>query len=221
MRIMELLAKGFLFLALIMVPIESSIAVIVSIPDTSGKPGDIVKVPIKVDNAVGIAGVDIKLTYNSSIITATDATTTSLTTGFLVVKNLNTAGTVIISMASASGIVSGSGAIVDISFQVNPTAIVGSSSLLTLESVSLSDENGKAILVTTQNGKFLVCMSGELNSDGIISSGDAVIALRISAQLIQATELQKCAGDINKDGVINSADAVLILRKSAGLIASL
>jgi hypothetical protein len=67
---------------------------------------------------------------------------------------------------------------------------------------------------------------GDINNDGSINSGDAILALRISAGLEiggpphQATAEERSAGDVNCDGLNNSGDAILILRKAAGLIIS-
>ena len=58
---------------------------------------------------------------------------------------------------------------------------------------------------------------GDLNSDGKVNAVDARLALRISAKLETADEVQKLAGDVNADGKITATDARKILRVSAKL----
>ena len=59
---------------------------------------------------------------------------------------------------------------------------------------------------------------GDLNNDGAVDSGDALMVLRASVGLLALTEAQKSVADVNGDGDIDAGDAVLILRYDAGLI---
>ncbi len=56
---------------------------------------------------------------------------------------------------------------------------------------------------------------GDLDGDGNISAADARIALRISAKLHNATEIQLICADVIHDEVINASDARKILRVAA------
>jgi WD40 repeat protein len=58
---------------------------------------------------------------------------------------------------------------------------------------------------------------GDVNGDGVVRSGDAIIALRISGGLMEPTYYQKVAADMNGDGEVKANDAIVILRKAAGL----
>ena len=141
-------------------PLRGSLAFaspVLSVPsDVTGTPGQVgVSIPINVSDATGIAGVDITLTFSSSILTATDVQTTSLTSGFSLVKNI-TSGQVVISMARATGISSGSGSLVNVIFSVSSSASPGATTVLTLQSTSLFDENALSISHTKQNGLFTV-----------------------------------------------------------------
>ena len=62
---------------------------------------------------------------------------------------------------------------------------------------------------------------GDLNGDGTIDAGDAVIISRYDAGEITLTADQLKAGDINGDGVVDAGDAVIISRYDAGLILTL
>jgi len=63
-------------------------------------------------------------------------------------------------------------------------------------------------------------IKGDVNGDGRIRSNDAILTLRIAAELAEPDEYQKQLADMNNDGKVRSNDAILILRKAAGLTAS-
>jgi hypothetical protein len=57
---------------------------------------------------------------------------------------------------------------------------------------------------------------GDLNGDGAVGIGDAILALRMAVLLNEPSNpCQRAAGDVNCDGAINIGDAVLILRNVA------
>lgn len=116
---------------------------------------------------------------------------------------------------------------------------------ISLDNVAVAKE-GDTIKVTVKNGQAIVTtrtykltsddiakaramvpvnisgevLKGDLNGDGAVRSNDALIALRISAGLLEPTPQHLLAGDMNNDGNIRSNDALLILRKSVGLAPS-
>ena len=59
--------------------------------------------------------------------------------------------------------------------------------------------------------------AGDVDGNGKITAADARLALRISAKLEKATELQTTVADMDKNGKITAADARKILRISAKL----
>lgn len=58
---------------------------------------------------------------------------------------------------------------------------------------------------------------GDANLDGVISAGDARIALRASVDLEELNELQFLCADFTQDGKVTADDARMILRTSVGL----
>ena len=65
---------------------------------------------------------------------------------------------------------------------------------------------------------------GDINSDGFINTGDAILALRIAVGLEigdpphEAGRCELSRGNVNCDGENNTGDAILILRYAVGLI---
>ena len=84
----------------------------------------------------------------------------------------------------------------------------------------LVDSNAVAISADLAGGVINqppACVKGDVNSDGSIKSNDAILALRISAELLVPTSQQLCAADMNNDGKVKANDTIAILRKVAGL----
>jgi len=144
------------------------------IANTSADPGKTIIIPIRVSNATGIAGIEITLTYNSNILTALSAQTTTLTSNFSLADTIYE-GKIAFTMANATGISGGSGSLVDVTFQVSASATAGDTCSLMLQSVSLYDENTNSISVTTENGLFTVTGESPLLSRIVISPGSDTI----------------------------------------------
>ncbi|MBQ9557246.1 MAG: dockerin type I repeat-containing protein, partial [Clostridia bacterium] len=90
--------------------------------------------------------------------------------------------------------------------------------------------NGTAtVTITAKGGATASCtvvasgfgfyspMKGDLDKDGEISVGDALIALRIAARLQAATDEDVLIGDVDGDDEISVGDALKILRVAAKL----
>ena len=154
--------------------------------DYQANTGETIDISIDMVNAQSIGAIDITLTYDSSVLTATKVSSSDLTSGSMISGNTDVKGTVTIGIVDVSGF-SGDGSIAKITFEV-----IGSdndTSSLTLSSVSASDTNFNDVTLTTQNGKFTVGTSacgvpGDLNEDGKVTSLDALILLQKAVGLI-------------------------------------
>lgn len=71
--------------------------------------------------------------------------------------------------------------------------------------------------INTETEDIANYMKGDLDNDGNITSADALLALRISANLLPINNYYLNTGDIDNDSLITSADALTILRISVGL----
>lgn len=99
----------------------------IRIVDTQGSPGQTgVVVPIEVEGAAGIAGVDIVLSYAPDVLIAKEVRQGSLIDGFLIVSNIDpNKGKINIAIASSTGIEKNSGTLVEIIFDVSGSASIG------------------------------------------------------------------------------------------------
>ena len=121
----------------------------VSLPDTTVHPGDTLVVPLSVDDASEIAGMDVTVSFSSDVLQVINVRTTPLTNGFTLADTLFP-GSVRIMMAHETGIPSGSGALVEIVFYVIGSE--GESSVLGLSKLALYDEFTEPILAEAKNG---------------------------------------------------------------------
>lgn len=151
-----------------------------AINDAVAAPGETLAIPIRVTDASSIAGAELKITFDPNLLTALDAQTTMLTSGFTVDDTISS-GKIIVVMARATGMTSGSGDLVNLVFRVNPNAALGDSTTLAFSHAALYDENTQAIPVTTVNGVFRVSNAPQLAS--LLLSPDSVIVELDSAQI--------------------------------------
>ncbi len=127
----------------------------VSIADNlSTASGSNISVPIMLENSTGVASISIKLNYNASVVNVTDATAGDFT-AFFGFDNTNAAnGWITISTYITGQNLTGDVNIANVTLEAigNP----GDSSSLNLTILSMSDQYGKGVNGTTDNGTFIV-----------------------------------------------------------------
>ncbi len=139
----------------------------VSVEEVTAQPGQTgLEVAVLVRDAKGIAGGVLTLTYDSSVMTATDVGLTSLTsaTGIKFFSFLDTPGEVRVELFNTDlgflfgdpfGLERGSGALVNVTFDVDAEAVPGTSYTLGLEAL-LQDAFGDTISSTSADGSVTV-----------------------------------------------------------------
>jgi hypothetical protein len=148
----------------------------VSVPGLSAEPGSTVTVEINVDDATGILGGDIGLEYDPAILEVEEVRALKPITDWLLASDIGleveevraakpitdwllawytaVEGKVTLAMAGTSGLAGGSGAILEVDFEVKADA--SGESPLVLSDVALFDEMGNGIPVETTSGKITV-----------------------------------------------------------------
>ncbi|MCM8805189.1 MAG: cohesin domain-containing protein [Candidatus Omnitrophica bacterium] len=146
--------KRILALAgLVLFACASAFAVTVSIPNTNVNPGTTtVQIPVNIDNATGVAGFQFTVTFDNSVLNATGATTGSLTSGWFLQVNTQTAGQISVIGATSSPLTGGSGSLCTLQFNVVGTP--ASSTNLHFSLSKLSDFNAQQISHTANDGLF-------------------------------------------------------------------
>ncbi len=199
----------------------------IAIHETSAAPNDTTQIPINITDAKGIAGVEFELLLDTSLLWVQKVEKTQLTAGFSLVWT-KTDSSLKINMVSATPIASGSGALVNVTFKVNPTANFGDSTIIKFAKADLFDDNGRTIPSLNNDAIFRVIkpvQRGDVNADGDVGVPDAILCLRIVAGLpmptfppghITPTPYEHWTADMNGNGEVGVDDAILILLKSLG-----
>ena len=200
---------------------------IVTVADTTAAPGDTIRIPLRIDNATGIASAKFEVLFDSAIFEFLDVETAQLTTDFLLVDSI-AVDTIKVGLAQATGITNGSGDFVHLVFKVNASAAIDCMTTLTFNQLSLFDEISQKIPVKGHAGIFTVRIDGilgDINADSTVNVPDATLCLRMVAGLslppippghIEPTPYEHWAADVDKDGNITTGDALRILYLSLG-----
>ena len=136
-------------------------------------PGGDAVVPISVSPADGVIAVDATITYNPAVVTPTLVTTTAYTSNFELQYNVPSAGTLQISMFSATPL-SGSGEVAWVVFHA--VGGDGSSSAITLTQHDLNENN---IPSTASNGTLSVAAATSTISSPDTSQGAPTFSVHI------------------------------------------
>lgn len=201
--------------------------IVVLLPEVSGSPGEVVRIPVNVANATGIdpSGMDVWLTYDQSLVDFTLdepiwVERTALTSNVVFDAGMDTPGIVKIISLGQADTLSGEGHLFDIYLTLKGDAPDGECTVTAFDSVTFFDAT-PTLLGTdfADTGLLCVrpfCQQGDLNDDGLANSADVILALKASVGLVVLEACQIDAADMNGDGRIDSADALMIMRYSIG-----
>lgn len=148
---------------------------IVSVPEnTLAAPDATFQIPINISDASGLAGIELKLTFNKNLLEVQGVSPTALTNGFTIADSIsNNSGYVAIAGAQATGLPgSSSGALFNVAFKVKSAAQNGDTAFVKFDAVTLYDENTNTIAVTNQNG--LITITDDPTPASIDISPDSV-----------------------------------------------
>ena len=162
---LKILIAVCLYLCLYPIAESQASPINVTVPDVGGTAGSQITVPINVSDTTdaGIVDADIILTFDSSILTAIDASVEdTIASGWMMFYDVDVSNQITIAMISLdglSGALSGAGTLIKVNFGVSDGLYVGEKSPLTLSKVSF---NSNSIPVNKINGEFTVIPSGQI-----------------------------------------------------------
>jgi len=210
--------------------------VVMSIPFLNAKPGEMLRVPLNVRNAIGlgISGMQIDFRYPAQWLgadpTAQQAAAenirverTVLTQQAAITVNADVPGRILILGVSTSSQLVGEGHLFNVFLPVSPDAVIGSCGNLDYENVTFASNTVPPQSLPIEfEGPWEGCIKsecsvGDLNGDGVADILDVIYALQVSTQLVGIDDCAVDAGELDGDGSINSGDAVLLLRRLAEL----
>lgn len=144
------------------VPVLTASAIF-SIPDgASGRPGASVTVPISVSPVSGVTAIDLKLVFDSTVLTAASAAKTTLTAPMALTSNLTRPGEVLISLFTDGAGIAGSGPVAQVTFHV--LGLAGDRAPLDLRRGDLDEGSVTTLL---DDGEFRTCDDLDRDGDGL------------------------------------------------------
>lgn len=147
--------KRWLIIGLVLVIVLIVVLVIVlgggsSDEDSGGTVGE-VSVPVNLQGASNVGSISIELTYDSTVLEATEVKAGELTKSAMLEYNINNPGKIIIGIIDSSGI-NGDGTVAEIRFN---TVDSGGASPLTLNTVETHDATSLIDIINeTSDGSF-------------------------------------------------------------------
>jgi hypothetical protein len=173
-------------------------------------PGDMVWVPIRLENAENLKSLDFNLLYDPVVAEATDVVSGSLLAPFTLVPDLGEPGIIRFSFTSEDAC-SGSGWAAVVEFEA--AGSLGDHSYLTLSDVLPADANAESLSISLDDGELTIGEreEGDANCDGVIDEADALNALLMYVQLVP----EDLNVDMNGDGSVTPDDARMIMQQAA------
>ncbi|WP_342304989.1 LamG-like jellyroll fold domain-containing protein [Methanolobus sp. ZRKC5] len=175
--------------------------------------GSSVQIPLTLKGTYeNIGNMDMSLSYDPSVLEATEVIKGGLTTNSLFDYNILD-GTIKISLADKNGF-GGDGSIAYVNFNIIGSE--GSSSDLEITTISANRDDDEIVEIQTHDGLFNVVgmdeSIGDADGDGVHTALDALYALQMSVGKIP----EDLAMDVNGDGSVTSFDARRILKNVVG-----
>ena len=223
-----------------------------TVADKQGGAGTTVTIPVDIYDvgALAVAGVDLIITYDDTILTPTSdaGVTTAVATGpvvpagWSVEQNVSAPGSLVVAMAhNFAAPLTGGGTLLTVDFEVAAEATANTTTPVGLTGVEI---NEGAVSVTAVDGTFTVLsiVYGDVTGNGSVGAFDAAWILEYvvneaTQTVIQfpiettapvwaplpltAEEALEVADVVIADGLITAADASDVLRFRVGLIGSL
>jgi len=187
----------------------------VTVTDTTVTPGDDGSMTVETD-VDNVSGYEMTLTFDPEKVEVTDVTGIDMADP--VVNLSNDEGYLRITQAQATPI--DDATFVEVEFSTEMANGEEATMNLVGSESAVYDANGSSYITNWDDGTVSVLAAelGDVNADGEITAGDAVILQRYIAGLPTEVpdEQIETLGDVNQDGQITSADVTLILQIVAG-----
>lgn len=203
-----------------------------SLRRTRGKPANYVKMPISIENSLGLrgTGMQIVISYDPSVmIPAAQADAaresvekTGLSAGLVITDNGATAnGTLTINGVSGD-FEAGEGKLFTLEFKVKNSAVLGTTTAVGISAAVFYSTTGLQQTVDISGSEFVEIEDdftlGDVTGDGVLTDADEVLLKELTKPKARdATPEELRAGDLNGDGKLTQLDVVLLKRLLQGL----
>lgn len=153
-----ILLAAVLLISLVVAPVAGNDGIILSLPDISAPVGTIAMVPVSVQNAEELSGLQMEITYDPAILEFVSVELMEISQNGIVEASEPRPGTISITMTDSSGI-SRDGDLLKASFKV--IGAEGSSSPLGITTSHITNMDANDVPAIMKEGKILVSRAGQ------------------------------------------------------------
>lgn len=181
-----------------------------TIANSSLVPNNNFTVNINVVNASGLGGLELKLSFNASVLNANSVTSGNFIPGSATpITQIDNTEAFVRFNVSLSTPLSGNGTLAVIQFQVEADKVRNST--LHLYNVTLVDSSGQTLPSNTVDGSFTNAptIKGDLNGDGVVDIKDAILAAKAFGSSLGDKGWSPDA-DLDGNGTINIIDLIML-----------
>jgi len=196
---------------------RSSGTVLLSMPETTGKPGETRSIPVTISDGDGTAGFEFILNYDPALLSNVQINKGSLIaadTNWSVSSAVYANGLKVVGYnEQTNSLNNGTGELLTLTCTIGTNNQSGDVLNLNLNSLIVSDALGEEMPAEVSNGKITVVTrnKGDVNGDNVVNVLDVVKALNIALENIQPTSEERYAADANNDSQVNVLDVVRIV----------
>ena len=214
------------------VAVAESGRVNLSLQRTRGKPANYVKMPVSIENSMGLrgAGMQISISYDPAVmIPAAQADTsrksvhkTGLSSGLQITDNGAAANGMLMISGVSGEFEAGEGKLFTLEFKVKESAALGLKTAVGISSAGFYSTGGQAQSVDIAGSEFVEIEAaftpGDVNGDGVLTVADDDLLKNLTKPKSRAAIPEEVrAGDLNGDGKLTQLDVVLLKRLLQGL----
>jgi len=146
-----------LALTLVTIPAAGNDGIVISLPEISASAGTVAIVPVSIQNAEELSGVQMEITYDPALLEFVSVEPGEISQNGIVEASEPRPGTISIAMTDSSGI-SRDGNLLKVSFKVKSTEV--SSSPLGITTSRITNLDGNDVPAQVKGGNVLVSRAG-------------------------------------------------------------
>lgn len=196
-----------------------------------GKPASYVKIPVSIQNSMGLrgTGMQIAITYDPNVLVPavqSDASRksvlkTGLSSGLEITDDGATANGTLTITGVSGAFQPGEGKLFTLVFKVKDSAALGVKTSVKISSAAVGSVAGNPQVVDISGSMSVeiaaIFLPGDVNGDGAATDADEVLLMELTMPEAVPTTEQLSAGDLNGDGKLTQPDVVLLKRLLEGL----
>ena len=198
------------------VTVKKLSSAVISVKNMNTEPGDIVEVPLMIEDNPGIAVMKLSVKYDAAVLTPVKVEKTELLGNASITGKEVEQGIYNIIWNTADDI-TGNGTFAILSFKVNANASRGNSTkiILTSGEEDVTDASQNTIRLSCSPGTITIKdnLYGDVYEDGKLNSHDILSLQRYLTELETFTARQKLLADITRDETVNMQDLVALVNK--------